>query len=414
MLFSVPKSLAFLLAMCSMVGPLSANTYMPGLGMIAEEYGVGEVAAYQTLSSYLICFALSSLFVGAISDSLGRRSVMMGGLLSYALSCMICAFSPNYESFLVGRILMGLFASTGTVLAMAVTRDLFSGRQAQELTSLIAVIFALAPAFAPIIGGWLVVLFGWRSVFFFLAGFAFLMALATFFLLKETHPEDKRTAFHFVPLVTTYAHSFKNVAFTAGVFCNGFVFMGSILFSAGAPDYVENVMGMGVTDFGYLMLPLIGFSVMLFFAYAGEAFLKLLGISIPAFRIAGGIMLFIVALQMIFVEEQKEKAAEEATDHPYENDVSVFPLAVPLIAGPGSIASIILLMSERHGNWREQLYVIVSLIAVSLITYTLFCLSNQFARLFGQTINTVVSKLLGIILGAMAAQFIIDGVNGLI
>ncbi len=159
---------------------------------------------------------------------------------------------------------------------------------------------------------------------------------------------------------------------------------------------------------------LIGFSVMLFFAYAGEAFLKLLGISIPAFRIAGGIMLFIVALQMIFVEEQKEKAAEEATDHPYENDVSVFPLAVPLIAGPGSIASIILLMSERHGNWREQLYVIVSLIAVSLITYTLFCLSNQFARLFGQTINTVVSKLLGIILGAMAAQFIIDGVNGLI
>lgn len=261
MLFSVPKSLAFLLAMCSMVGPLSANTYMPGLGMIAEEYGVGEVAAYQTLSSYLICFALSSLFVGAISDSLGRRSVMMGGLLSYALSCMICAFSPNYEFFLVGRILMGLFASTGTVLAMAVTRDLFSGRQAQELTSLIAVIFALAPAFAPIIGGWLVVLFGWRSVFFFLAGFALLMALATFFLLKETHPEDKRTAFHFVPLVTTYAHSFKNVAFTAGVFCNGFVFMGSILFSAGAPDYVENVMGMGVTDFGYLMLPLIGFSV---------------------------------------------------------------------------------------------------------------------------------------------------------
>lgn len=136
-----------------MVGPLSANTYMPGLGMIAEEFGVGEVAAYQTLSSYLICFATSSLFVGAVSDSLGRRAVMIGGLLCYAFSCAICAFSPGYETFLIGRILMGLFASTGTVLAMAVTRDLFSGRQAQELTSLIAVIFALAPALAPIIGG---------------------------------------------------------------------------------------------------------------------------------------------------------------------------------------------------------------------------------------------------------------------
>ena len=196
MLFSVPKSLAFLLAMCSMVGPLSANTYMPGLGMIAEEFAVSEVAAYQTLSSYLLCFALSSLFVGAISDSLGRRPVMMGGLCLYSLSCLICAVSFNYESFLIGRISMGIFASTGTVLAMAVTRDLFSGRQAQELTSLIAVIFALAPAFAPIIGGWLVVLFGWRSVFIFLAGFALLMACITYFLLHETHPPEKRTEFH--------------------------------------------------------------------------------------------------------------------------------------------------------------------------------------------------------------------------
>lgn len=261
MLFSVPKSLAFLLAMCSMVGPLSANTYMPGLGLIAEEFGVGEVAAYQTLSSYLMCFAISSLFVGAISDSLGRRPVMIGGLCCYALSCLLCAFSSNYESFLTGRLLMGLFASTGTVLAMAVTRDLFSGRQAQELTSLIAVIFALAPALAPIVGGWLVVLFGWRSVFFFLATFALSMALVSFFLLKETLPKQRRAVFQLVPLVSTYARSFKNIAFTAGVFCNGFVFMGSILFSAGAPDYVENVMGMGVTDFGYLMIPLIGFSV---------------------------------------------------------------------------------------------------------------------------------------------------------
>jgi len=158
----------------------------------------------------------------------------------------------------------------------------------------------------------------------------------------------------------------------------------------------------------------IGFFVMLFFAYAGEAFLNLLGISMPAFRIAGGIMLLIVALRMIFVEEQKEKAAVEVAENPYANDVAVFPLAVPLIAGPGSIASIILLMSERHGQWGQQLYVITALILVSLITYILFRLSNYFARVLGKTINTVVSKLLGIILGAMAAQFVIDGVHSLI
>ncbi|HIU84108.1 MAG TPA: multidrug effflux MFS transporter [Candidatus Aphodousia gallistercoris] len=261
-MFSVPKSLAALLSVCSMVGPLSANTYMPGLSSIGAEFAVSEVATYQTLSGYLTTFAISSLFVGAVSDSLGRRAVMIGGMLLYALSCAICALSPGFEVFLFGRIMMGLFASAGTVLAMAVTRDLFEGRQAQEMTSLIAIIFALAPAFAPIIGGWLVLLWGWRSVFYFLALFAFSMAVICFFFLKETHPKEKRTAFHVVPLVTSYAKAMTNKAFAAGVVCNGFVFMGSILFSAGAPDYVENIMQMGVTDFGYLMLPLIGFSVL--------------------------------------------------------------------------------------------------------------------------------------------------------
>lgn len=262
MFFTVSKSLAMLLAFCSMLGPFSANTYMPGLGDIAREFGVSDIAAYQTLSIYLLFFAVSSLFVGAVSDSLGRRPVMIGGMLCYAAACAVCAFSPGYEVFMAGRILMGLFASCGTVLAMAITRDLYSGRQAQELTSLIAVIFALAPAFAPIIGGWLVYLYGWRSVFYFLCALSLALALCSFVFLKETHPRELRTAFHVVPMVNEYAASFKNIAFTAGVLCNGFVFMGSILFSAGAPDYVENIMQMGITDFGYLMIPVISVSVL--------------------------------------------------------------------------------------------------------------------------------------------------------
>ena len=135
---------------------------------------------------------------------------------------------------------------------------------------------------------------------------------------------------------------------------------------------------------------IIGFCVILFFGIAGEAFLNTLGISMPAFRIAGGIMLFIVALRMIFVEEQKEKAAGEITENPYANDIAVFPLAVPLIAGPGSIASIILLMSERHGHLDQQLYVILALALVSGIQYVLFLLSNYFARVLGKTVNTVL------------------------
>ena len=89
-MFSVPKSLAALLSVCSMVGPLSANTYMPGLSAIGEEFAVSEVATYQTLSGYLMTFALSSLFVGAVSDSLGRRAVMIGGMnMPLALSAVL-------------------------------------------------------------------------------------------------------------------------------------------------------------------------------------------------------------------------------------------------------------------------------------------------------------------------------------
>lgn len=154
---------------------------------------------------------------------------------------------------------------------------------------------------------------------------------------------------------------------------------------------------------------LIGGIVLLSFAFAGEAFLNLLGISLPAFRIAGGILLFVVALQMIFVEEQKDKSAD--ADSPHENDVSVFPLAVPLIAGPGSIASIILMMSEQHGSVSGQATVVAALVCVLAITYVLFRMSNFCARLLGQTVNQVISKILGIVLGAMAAQFVIDGVS---
>lgn len=153
-----------------MIGPFSANTYMPGLSALGQDFGVSDAMTYQTLSTYLMAFAFSSLFVGAISDALGRKAVMVGGLILYALTCALCALSPNYTVFLTSRILMGLFASGGAVLAMAITRDLYDDIQAQELTSLIAIIFALAPAFSPIIGGWFVVLAGWRSVFWFLMG----------------------------------------------------------------------------------------------------------------------------------------------------------------------------------------------------------------------------------------------------
>lgn len=159
---------------------------------------------------------------------------------------------------------------------------------------------------------------------------------------------------------------------------------------------------------------IIGFIVLLFFAFAGEAFLNSLGITLPAFRIAGGIMLFMVAINMMNDAGDK-KESDENKDMPYgTNDVSVFPLAIPLIAGPGTIASIILLMSERHGDLTAQGIVILALVLILLFSYILFRLCDFFARIFGQTANTVITKVLGIVLGAMAAQFVLDGIKAFI
>ncbi len=169
------------------------------------------------------------------------------------------------------------------------------------------------------------------------------------------------------------------------------------------PDYKKSMARRSV---------IIGGGVLVMFAFAGEAFLSLLGISLPAFRIAGGLMLFVVALQMVFDQEKKEKSAE--SENVFENDVSVFPLAVPLIAGPGAITSIILLMSERHDSFLNQSVVLIALFGVLLITYILFRLSSVCARLLGQTVNQVISKILGIVLAAMAAQFVVDGVSSVI
>lgn len=157
---------------------------------------------------------------------------------------------------------------------------------------------------------------------------------------------------------------------------------------------------------------LVGFFILVVFAFIGEKFLNAMGISLPAFRIAGGILLFIVGLQMVFGEENKEDAGEDKPEG--TNDVAIFPLAVPLIAGPGTIASIVLLMSSHHGDITSQMMIIFTLAIVLLANYGLFRVAAWLSRIVGETINTVISKIFGIVLSALSAQFIIDGINSLI
>jgi multiple antibiotic resistance protein len=155
----------------------------------------------------------------------------------------------------------------------------------------------------------------------------------------------------------------------------------------------------------------IAAGILLFFALLGEELLRALGISLSAFRIAGGILLFLIAIDMVFEKrtERRESRAEEVSAREPE-DISVFPMAIPMIAGPGSIASIMLLMARSEGLG-ESLVVLAALAATLVLTLLSLLLADPLMRLLGHRMEAMITRLLGVILAALAAQFVIDGLK---
>jgi len=157
---------------------------------------------------------------------------------------------------------------------------------------------------------------------------------------------------------------------------------------------------------------LVASGILLVFALFGEALLHGLGISLASFRIAGGIMLFLIALEMVFekrTERREDRAAKVAND-PEVEDVSIFPMAMPMIAGPGSIASVMLLMSRNEGIERSAV-VLGALITILLLTLVALLAAGPIMRVLGAKIEAVITRLLGVLLAALAVQFVIDGVR---
>ena len=162
-------ALAILLAVLGMVGPFSIDTYLPAFTGITDSLGATPVQMQQTLSAYLFGFSFMSLFHGAISDSFGRRPVVLWGVAIFALASVGCALAQDIGQLVFFRILQGLSTGAGIVVARTVVRDLYPPSQAQRVMSQITIFFGIAPAIAPMIGGWLFVWLGWRSIFWFLA-----------------------------------------------------------------------------------------------------------------------------------------------------------------------------------------------------------------------------------------------------
>jgi len=156
----------------------------------------------------------------------------------------------------------------------------------------------------------------------------------------------------------------------------------------------------------------IATAILLVFALFGEQLLDALGIGLDSFRIAGGIMLFLIALEMVFEKrtQRREDRAQKVIDTPEIEDVSIFPMAMPMIAGPGSIATIMLLMSQNSGL-QSSIVVLAAMMTILALTLLALLAAGPIMRLLGARIEAVITRLLGVLLAALAAQFVIDGVK---
>lgn len=157
---------------------------------------------------------------------------------------------------------------------------------------------------------------------------------------------------------------------------------------------------------------LIAFGILVVFALFGVQILGFLHVRLDAFKIAGGIMLFIIALEMVFEKrtQRREERAEKVMADPEVEDVSVFPMAMPMLAGPGSIATIMLLTQRSHGV-EERLMVMAAMTSVLLISFVALAAAAPLMRVLGDKVEAVVTRLLGVLLAALAAQYVIDGVK---
>jgi MFS transporter, DHA1 family, multidrug resistance protein len=249
---------ATLLAALAMLGPFSIDTYMPSFPAIGRSLAASTFELQWTISAFLATFALMSLFHGAISDSYGRRPVILVNLALFVIASVGCALAAAFHQLLWFRALQGLAAGAGIIVGRAMIRDSFAGDDAQRMMSTVTMIFGLAPAIAPIVGGWLQAAFGWRAVFVFLALYPAVLLVACYRLLPETLPPSARQPFVARVLMANYAKLLGNTRLILLSSAIAFNFCAFFLYIAAAPVIIYQWLGLGETEFAWLFIPGIG------------------------------------------------------------------------------------------------------------------------------------------------------------
>jgi DHA1 family bicyclomycin/chloramphenicol resistance-like MFS transporter len=242
-------TLAVLLAVLGMLGPFSIDTYIPAFGAIAKSLSATPVQMQQTLSAYLFGYAFMNLFHGALSDSFGRRPVILWGLALFTLASLGCALSQSVGQLIFFRALQGLSCGAGVVVSRAVVRDMFPPSEAQKVMSQITIFFGVAPALAPVMGGVLSEYLGWHAVFWFLVGVGVVLWAINVRLLPETLHVRDRQPFQVGNLMQGYGALLSDPRFLLLALASGVPFNGLFLYVLSAPAFLGDILQLRPTQF---------------------------------------------------------------------------------------------------------------------------------------------------------------------
>ncbi|HEY0858246.1 MAG TPA: multidrug effflux MFS transporter [Albitalea sp.] len=250
LLWRAPRwALAFLLACLGMLGPFSIDTYLPAFTGIAKTIGATPVEMQQTLSAYLFGFAVMNLFHGSLSDSFGRRPVVLWGVALFTLASAGCALADSIGALVFFRALQGMSAGAGIVVSRAVIRDMFPPADAQRVMSQVTIYFGVAPAVAPMVGGFLFVNVGWHSIFWFLTAIGAALWIANYRLLPETLHTTHKQAFNVRNLMRGYWQLGSSPRFLMLALASGIPFNGMFLYVLSAPVFLGEHLKLGPGEF---------------------------------------------------------------------------------------------------------------------------------------------------------------------
>lgn len=246
----------YVLAGLAALAPFAIDTYLPAFHVMGAYLAATDVQIQQSLTFYLLPYAAMTLWHGAISDEIGRITTIKWGLGIFVLASIGCAFAPNVETLWFFRALQGASGGAGNTVARAMVRDLFEGAQAQRVMATVQMLFGIAPAIAPIIGGFLLGIH-WQAIFVFLAIYAALTLWAAVRFLPETMPPEKRLKLSAKNVLASYKIIFGDAEFAKLCIAIGANFSAFFLYVLSSPVFLGKHLGLSPQQYGYLFVPTV-------------------------------------------------------------------------------------------------------------------------------------------------------------